>query len=191
MSPEKKYYDEQVLMESFKNSDLTAFRELYDTFYHPLLNYATRILHDAGDAEDILSESFVILWQKRNDFESFKSVAAFLYTVTRNACFTHLRKLKKKTNAHRELAYLVPDLDTMNSADAIREDLIQFSLIAAQRLPKEMKRVFQLIYMEGFSAAEAAEKLQLSVNTINAQKANAVKRIRSSLIRKGLLNIFF
>jgi len=190
MKPDEKFQNEQVLLESFNRNDLTAFRVLYDIFYHPLLNYANRILHDTGDAEDILSESFVILWQKRMDFKSFKSIAAFLYTVTRNACYTQLKKTKKKNSTYQDLSFVLPDAIHIDSAAAIREDLIQYSLIAALELPSEMKKVFQLIYIEGFSAMETAKKLQLSVNTVNAQKSNAIKRVRATLIRKGLLQVF-
>ena len=163
---------------------------LYDIYYHQLFNYANRILKDAEQAEDIISESFVIVWQKRMEFNSLKSVASYLYTVTRNGCLSHLKKVKKKIHTHQELTYLHTQNYALNSAEDIQADLIQLSIIAAQQLPEGMKKVFELIYIEGFSASEAAGKLHLSINTINVQKANSIKRVRATLMRKGFL-IFF
>ena len=190
MNQNPKYSDEHFLLESFKNNDLPAFRALYDIYYHQIYNYANRIVNDPEQAEDIISESFVIIWQKRMEFNSLKSVASYLYVVTRNSCFAHLKKLKKNNITRVGLAYQHGQQDLLNAADSIQADLIQLSMIAAQQLPKEMKKVFELIYIEGFSATEAAEKLQLSVNTVNVQRANAVKRLRATLIKKGFLITF-
>src|ERR1700730_598719 len=108
MNANPKYFDECSLLESFNKNDLSAFRTLYDIYYLQLYNYAVKIINDPEQVEDIISESFVIIWQKRADFTSLKSIAAYLYTVTKNACFTYLKKTKKKMRTHQELAYLRP-----------------------------------------------------------------------------------
>jgi RNA polymerase sigma-70 factor (family 1) len=190
MNSNPTYFDEFVLLESFKNNDLPAFRELYNIYYHQLYNYSYRIIGNQEEVEDILSESFFIIWKKRKEFSSLKSVAAYLYTITRNSCITHLRKAKRRLIAHKALAYNYPTEASVEITDAIKSDLVQWSIIAAQQLPKEMKKVFHLVYIEGFSAAEAAELLQLSIKTINSQKLNAIKRVKETLIKKGLLITF-
>ena len=190
MNNGSKYEDEFIMLQAFKANDLRAFRSLYDIYYHQLFNYASRILNDPEQAEDIISESFVIIWQKRDKFQSLKALAAYLYIVTRNSCFVHLKKIRKLSHSQKEAEYILGQSDLYEAVDAIKADLIQFSLIAAQKLPREMQKVFQLIYIEGFSAAEAADKLQLSIHTIKAQKVNAIKRVRETLIKKGLLMVF-
>jgi RNA polymerase sigma-70 factor (ECF subfamily) len=185
-----KYEDEFILLQAVKANDLHAFRSLYDIYYHQLFNYASRILNDPEQAEDIISESFVIIWQKKDKFQSLKALAAYLYVVTRNACFEHLKKIKRLSHSQKEAEYILTQPGLYEAVDAVKADLIQFSLIAAQKLPKEMQKVFQLIYIEGFSVSEAADRLQLSIHTVKAQKVNAIKRVRETLIKKGLLMVF-
>jgi RNA polymerase sigma-70 factor (family 1) len=184
------YLDEGLLLKAFKSNDLCAFREVYDIHYHQLLNYATRFISDSDQAEDVISESFVVVWQKRGEFESLKSITAFLYTITRNACLSQLKKDKRKAENLQRMSYLKSETNTEDITNAIKADLIQYALIAAAQLPPETKKVFQLLYIEGYSAIQAAEKLGRSVHTVRAQKTVAVKKIRETLIKKGLLLVF-
>lgn len=181
------YQDEFSLLQDFNRGDVTAFRAIYDNLYSPLYHFANRFVKDPEQAEDILAESFIVLWQKRKEFETFRGLTAFLYTCTRNACLTHLIKVKRHAVSHQEILYLFDQPEPLEKLEAIRTDLIQYSLIEGEKLPAAMKKVFQLLYIEGFSASEIADKLHLSVNTVRNQKANAIKRVRENLIKKGLL----
>ncbi len=191
MKPAVNHFDEITLLESFRRNDPDAFKVLFDMYNLQLHHYASRFISAPDQIEDIISESFVIIWQKRLEFNSLKSIAAYLYTVTRNACFSYLRKANKRASVFQELTYLNAEDNAEDIVSAVKSDLIQFSIIAARDLPAEMKKVFQLIYIEGYSASETAEKLSLSVHTVKAQKANAVKRIRQHLKKKGLLIFIF
>jgi RNA polymerase sigma-70 factor (family 1) len=190
MKSELRIFEEGLLLKGLKSNNLYAFRRLYDIYYHQLLNYASRFIAESDQAEDIISESFVVLWKKREEFETLQSIAAFLYTITRNACISQLKKDKTKAENLRRMAYLKPLTDAEDIANALKADLIQFTIIAAAQLPPEMKKVFQLIYIDGFSAIQTAEKLGRSVHTIRAQKTVAIKKIRETLVKKGLLMVF-
>jgi RNA polymerase sigma factor (sigma-70 family) len=186
-----KYPDEFILLEGFKKNDLSAFRSIYDIFYPQVYNFANRILREPAESEDIISESFVIIWERRQNFNSLKSLASYLYAVVRNKCYAHLKDTVNSNLSKKKFSYLISQANQQEVTDAIRADLIQYSIIAAQKLPPEMKKVFQLIYIEGFSATEAAKILNLSVHTVNAQKSNAIKRVKHTLLKKGLLIFFF
>ena len=190
MNRSNPYEDEFVLLRNFNEGDNAAFKAIYDTHYRPMLHFANRYVKDLEQAEDILTECFVILWQKREEFKTFKGLTSFLYTIIRNSCLNHLRKVKTRTNSIDQLSYLHKNNEKLQEVEKIKTDLIQYSLIEGSKLPSEMKKVFQLIYMDGFSLAEAADKLNLSIHTVRVQKANAVRRVRENLTRKGLLNWF-
>jgi RNA polymerase sigma-70 factor (family 1) len=184
------YEDESLLLRSFRTGDSDAFRAIYDMHYRPLYHFANQYVKDPEQAEDIIAESFIVLWQKRADFQTLKGLVAFLYTVIRNASLNHLRKIRRRVDSNKELTYLFESRELFQHTEAIKTDLIHLSLIEGSRLPSEMKKVFQLLYMEGFSTSEIADKLSLSVKTVRAQKGNAIRRIRESLTKKGLLSWF-
>ncbi len=191
MEPGVPYHDEFSLLDDFRSNNIFALQTIYDMHYHAIWNFANRFLKDDDQADDIVAESFIKVWKKRAEFDSLKGIAYFLYTITRNACISHLKKTRTKEKTHKEIAYLLGKDEDKVALESIREDLIQLSIIEAQTLPDKMKEIFQLSYIEGFSAAEVADKLELSTHTVWAQKRNAVKRVRENLLKKGLLSWMF
>jgi RNA polymerase sigma-70 factor (family 1) len=179
--------DESVILQLLIDGDTIAFRNIYNIYYHPLYHFAYRFVKDNEQVEDILAESFVVLWKKKEEFESFKGLISYLYTIVRNACFDHLKKTKRRNASDNEFAYLFEDGKNSEINDAIKTDLIQYSLIEGSKLPSQMRKIFHMLYIEGFSAVEIAEKLHLSIYTVKAQKFNAIRRVRNNLIKKGLL----
>ena len=185
------YEDESLLLLCFREGDGNAFKAIYDAYYRPLFHFANRYVKDTEQAEDLVAESFIVVWQKREEFQTLKGLTAFLYTIVRNASLNFLAKLRRQTASTNELTYLSANSQLENQLDAVRSDLIQYSLIEGANLPAEMKKVFRLLYIEGFSATEAADKLNLSVDTVRVQKRNAVRRVRDTLSKKGLLGWLF
>jgi RNA polymerase sigma-70 factor (family 1) len=183
--------NEFSLLQNLREDDINAFRFIYNSHYRPLYHFAIRFIKDSHQAEDIITECFISLWQKRKEFETFKGLVAFLYTCTKNGCLSHLKKVRRHETSHLEIAYLFDQSEVLDNADAIKNDLIQCSIIESENLPPAMKKVFQLLYIEGFKTTEIAQKLHLSVNTVRAQKANAIKRVRENLLKKGLLGWLF
>jgi RNA polymerase sigma-70 factor (family 1) len=191
MIPDTRYQNEFRLLEDFRSDHTMALQAIYDIHYHAIWQFANRYLKDDAETDDIIAESFVKIWQKRREFDSLKGIAYYLYTITRNACIGHLKKARTKERLQREIAYLWSSEEDPAAIESIKNDLIQLSLLEAQHLPEKMREVFQLLYMEGFSAAEVADNLDLSTHTVWAQKRNAVKRVRAGLLKKGLISWIF
>lgn len=191
MNADSGYQDEFRLLEGFRSDHTLALQIIYDMHYPGIWQFANRYLEDDAQTDDIIAESFVKIWQKRMEFDSLKGISYYLYTITRNACISHLKKRRTKEKAHREIAYLRGTEEDPAAVESIKNDLIQLSLLEAQQLPEKMRKVFQLLYLEGFSAAEVADKLELSTHTVWAQNRNAVKRVRENLLKKGLISWLF
>ncbi len=182
------YQDENLLLRDFKEGNNDAFKYFFNSFYNSLLHYVTRFVKSEPVAEDIIADAFVVLWKKKSEFNSIKSIGKFLYTVTKNASFGYLRHTKMVLRTSGEVAYFAELADKDVAAKAMREDLIQLSLIASSNLPGKMKEVFEMLFIEGFTTSEVAERLNLSIHTVRAQKGNAVKKIREILIQQGLIS---
>jgi RNA polymerase sigma-70 factor (ECF subfamily) len=191
MDADTGYQDEHRLMADFRADRPGALKVIYDMHYHGLRQFAQRFLKDEAQTEDIIAEGFVKVWQKRKAFDSLRGIAYFLYSITRNACISHLKKTRTKEKTHREMAYLSGMGDDAHAAEAIKNDLIQWSILESGNLPVKMREIFRLLYIEGFSAAEVADKLDLSTHTVWAQNRNAVKRVRENLLKKGLISWLF
>ena len=191
MNSNFKYQDEFTLLQKLRESDTFAFRFIYNSYYAPLCQFGERFVKDSRQSEDIVTECFVTIWQKRTEFHTLKGLIAFLYTCTRNACLTHIRKTQRHESSHLEIAFLSSHNEELENAEELKNDLSLCSLFESLNLPPGMKKIFQLLYIEGFSTSEIAEKLKLSVYTVRAQRSNALKKIRAGLSKKGLLSCFF
>jgi RNA polymerase sigma-70 factor (family 1) len=191
MKADLSYQDELSLLKNLRKGNISAFHLIYNTHYQPLFHFANRYIKDPDQAEDIIADTFITFWQKREEFNSFKGLTAFLYTCTRNACLNHINKIRRHSASHKEMSYLFEYSEPFENVEAVKNDLIHCSIIESQNLPAAMKRIFQLLYIDGFTTSEIAEKLHISVHTVRVQKVNAIKRVRDGLLKKGLLNWLF
>src|ERR1700729_824586 len=85
------------IVSRLKKGDTRALHALHDLFYPALRNFAISLVDDTPAAEDIVTEVFVILWRKHEDFETVQNIKAFLYISTRNACINHIKRLQRDT----------------------------------------------------------------------------------------------
>ncbi len=178
--------DPNYLLQRFQAGDMDAMETLYSLHYKSVWYFANRLLQDPEQAEDIVTESFVKLWERRLKFDSLKGIAAFLFLVTRNACYGHLKQAKRHAISHKELIYLNPPAEDIIHTELVRGETLRQVLLEAESLPPKMKKVFKLLFEEGLSLEETARELGLSIHTVIAQRANAIGKLKTRLAGKGL-----
>ncbi|MFB6454413.1 RNA polymerase sigma-70 factor [Chitinophaga sp. Hz27] len=167
------------LMPAFQQGAAESFNTFFKEYYKPLCFFADQLLGSMPDAEDIVKDSFVKLWNKRSDFDHPRSIKSFLYTTTRNACLNHLRHQKVHDHFQQEMIYL----DDKKGEDLILQRMIQSELIQSiyreiEKLPEKRQQVFRMIFLEGLKNDEIAEKLGISVFTVKEHKAKALAQLR-------------
>jgi RNA polymerase sigma-70 factor (ECF subfamily) len=164
---------------AFKNGHSHSLHAIHDEYYPALCHFAGGLLNDLPAAEDIVTEVFVVLWKKRQDFETLQNIKAFLYISTRNACLNYLRKLQRdsllKSNFSR---YLDADHEGFVLNEIIREEVLKQIYTAVETLPYQCRQVFKMSYVEGLSNSEIAERFRLSVHTVKNHKVRAIGLLR-------------
>src|SRR5438876_1059349 len=88
-----------------------TFTATFNHYYHPLVFFARKLLHDATAAEDIVTEIFLKYWQKQNNFNSLPAIKTFLYISTRNACLNYLQRASYQARAKTALLQTSDDND--------------------------------------------------------------------------------
>jgi RNA polymerase sigma-70 factor (family 1) len=180
------YRSPEALLHDFRSGNQQALKVVYNFHYHALWSFANRILKDGDAAEDIIAESFIKLWERRMQMESIKGMIAYLYTIIRHACLTHLSQQSKMEQVHEEARYL-EQFNNNIAVEEYRSGLIQLILLEASKMPKQMQTVFSMAYLEGMQALAIADKLSVSIHTVQTQKKRALKRLRLQLSKKGIL----
>ena len=148
---------------------------LFERYYKPLVLFANTLLHDLPEAEDIVLEQFVKIWEK----ELYRHIhphalSTFLFTIVKNACINQI-----------DLPHYSIAEEESNQLD---ETAIETVLTAVRKLPEKTQRVVQLVMCQGCTYQETANKLDVSINTVKTLLKAGMKELRSEL--KGYKKIF-
>lgn len=172
---------EQLLERIAKNSDQLAFGQLFSHYCDRLIYFAAAFVRSREEAEEVVADVFVKLWQTRERLPDIRYFQTYLYTAVRNTALNHQ---SRAIFPHEALddghAALVPCLVTPEDALISRENLRQIEQ-AVNQLPLRCRLIFKLVKEDGLSYREVAEVLDISVNTVNAQITIALKKLGSAI----------
>lgn len=190
MSEETRNTD-RLLVESLKKGDLFAFDQLFTKYSQKLYYFAKSYLDSKEDAEGLVQDVFLKIWEKRRELKEHLSFNAYLYTVTFNAIRKYFRK---KTREKKYLDNYLENFDGTHNETAMDieyNNLRELADKAIEKLPEKRKMVFLLSRHEGLNNEEIANRLQISKNTVENQMTQALKFLREKLGKETILSILF
>jgi RNA polymerase sigma-70 factor (ECF subfamily) len=149
---------------------------------HKLFRFANRLLNNIPEAEDVVQEVFIRLWDRRENLKQFRSLEAFSITITKNMC---LDRLKSKSNKRDELTEQNEETDffTPGMATELNDSYRQINKLINQ-LPEQQRMIIQLRDVEGYEFEEIAGMLDITENTIRVNLSRARKKIREGMQKK-------
>ena len=158
---------------------MKEYEKLFNECYVPVLRYCCTIVLDADDAEDIVQQVFVSLWQKITDNDIIRiSPGAYLYKAVYNASLDYLRH--KKVRQRYEDESLIND--TINDADETAGKELQKRIQdSIAQLPDQCGRIFRMNRFENLKYREIAAELNIAEKTVENQMGKALKMLKKSL----------
>ncbi|MBL7735824.1 MAG: RNA polymerase sigma-70 factor [Chitinophagaceae bacterium] len=175
---------EVILLQEMVSSsgDQHAFMRLYRLYFSSLLQFAVSFLRSRPVSEEIVSDVFLHLWQKRASLGSIHNLTVYLYTCIRNHCLNHLAKQKREhIYWFDEESFSIPSEGLDPEQLFITLELAKEIDAVVRRLPPKCRMIFKLIREDGLKYREAAKVLDISVKTVEAQMGIAVKRIHEAI----------
>lgn len=169
--------------------DKAALAELYDRFSRPLYATALRIVTDPTDAQDLMHDAFIALWEKAATFDAQRGSAfAWAVTLIRNRAIDRVRSRRRRGEL---LAASVPsdlgyDENSGVSADANATLVDQASAVraAVATLPSDQKRAVELAFFSGLTQLEIAQKLSEPLGTVKARIRRGLLKLRDALAHR-------
>lgn len=159
-------------------NDQAAYKELFVLLHSRLKQFAYSILKSQEEAEELVSDLFIKVWQKRDQLTTIESPLLYFYTTAKNLAYNRLNKQKRQQNlqpeewlVHLNSIYFDPEQLMMT------EEMMRQIRQAVNSLPPRCRIIFKLVKEDGLKYKEVAELLQLSVKTIEAQMAIALRRL--------------
>ncbi len=158
-----------------------VFETEFKTNFKGLCFFAIKYVKDHDTAKEIVQESFIALWEKRDSMDLSKSLKTYLSTTVRNKCLNYLRDNQKFNKDILELEGLDANIKYVQQDHLIEDELQNRIEEAINKLPGKCKEIFVLNRMKHMKYQEIADKLGVSIKTVEAQMSKALKHMRTEL----------
>lgn len=166
------------------DSNTTEFERLFRTEYKGLCFFAYKYVKNTEVAREIVQEAFAALWEKRVEIDYSRNVKSYLSTSIHNKCLNYLRDNRKFNGNILELENLLEwsENDDLNASDPLTEKELKLTISnAIDELPEKCREVFILNRYENMKYKDVADKLGISVKTVEAQMSKALQYLRTRL----------
>lgn len=158
-----------------------VFEEMYKAHFRALHAYANSILEDREQAEEMVQQVFLKLWEKKAQLEINSSLQAYLYRSVYNESINFLKHEKVKRAHVSFVKHTTNEASNNHHKNIDTKELEEKIRVALHKLPEQCRTIFQLSRHEELKYKEIAERLQLSVKTIENQMGKALKIMRTEL----------
>lgn len=179
--PGMEFQDEQMALLLGKR-DEAAFEQVFKTHYKNLHAYAFTILKDEDEAEEMVQQVFFKLWERSEHLSFSGSIAAYLYRAVHNESLNFIKHQKVKAGHQMHVAYSMKNKSEQAQPKMIRKELENKFREALNELPEQCRTVFQLSRFEDMKYKEIADKLDISVKTVENHMGKALKLLRTKLV---------
>ena len=173
----------KILFDSVcRDEEMEAYKKLYSLLCSRLIHFSASIVYSYHLAEEIVSDVFVMLWQKRRRLQHVNNPLVYLYVSTRNLSLNSLQQQKK----HRYASLEALDANALGVTPDAEHNLISAEVslkieAAIRSLPTRCQLIFRLIKLDGLKYKDVAALLDISPKTVDAQLTIAVKKISQAI----------
>lgn len=164
----------------FKIETKADFEKLFNTYYSNLCAYANNFLKDVDASEEVVQEVLFKLWTNRESIEITSSVQSYLFRAVRNVSLNVLKHINIREDYKQQNEYERQN-ELSSEDEMIVSELEQRIRHTIDLLPMERKKIFIMSRYEGLKYKEIADKLNISVSTVENQMVKALKFLRDEL----------
>lgn len=176
-------------MTDYSATEKASFSEIYRIYFPKLVRFSREYVVSIEDAENIVQDIFMYLWEHRDMLSSLTNLNAFLFTLAKNRCidfYRHKTLIDKKKESldslqERELKLKMEALMQFDDNIFTEKEIEQLLNQAIQHLPEKCRQVFILSRMEGLKHEEIATQLDISVHTVQNHIVAALRKLKVEL----------
>lgn len=173
--------DDLKVVEALRAGNENMFELLFRQYYNSLCNYANSIVKDVDEAEDMVQQVMITIWEKRNTLQITTSLKSYLFRAVHNASLNSIRKQKTITSYTESNMQSQEMSEMATSGNVMTKELNSQIGIAIEKLPQQCRMVFKLSRFENMKYAEIAVHLEISVKTVENHMGKALKLLRMEL----------
>ncbi len=172
---------EKILFEKVKQNDKNAFTIIFSNYYNDLVMFASTFSKDKDIAEEVVQDVFVKLWNERHYINVESSLKSFLLKSVQNKCIDWLRHLKSREKFINESNLIRNNFENNTEDYLLYSELSENIENILSKLPDDICQAFKMNRYEGMKYNEIAEKLDVSVRTVEVRIGKALHLLREHL----------
>ena len=176
------------IVTQFIKGDESSFKVIFNFFYPRIYHFVREYIPNDDLAENMVQDTFLILWDNRQNLKSDTNINAWLYTVARNNCLKKLRDDKSGKGSlfsHRinglELEMNLNALSSLDTSELTFSEIERIIENTLAELPPQCRKIFELSRFENRKNKEIAEELEISVKAVEGQITKALKIFKKTL----------
>jgi len=164
------------------HDDQWAYQELFSQFYCSLTKFAFGLIKSKQSAEEVVSDVFMKIWEKRARLEQIENLRVYLFVATRNTALNYLDKQKKSCTINLDELQAEPRCTYVDGEQMlVTAELMLRIHREIDRLPPKCRTIFKLVKEDQLRYKEVAEILHVSVKTVENQLAIALRKIGAAV----------
>jgi RNA polymerase sigma-70 factor (ECF subfamily) len=172
---------EQQQLRKIQKGDIQSFEKLFHRYYSGLCGYAETLIGKKEVAEEVVQDVFYNIWKNREALKISKSWQSYLYRAAFNNSMMYLRKMRREQPLN-EGGSLDPEVGTPDPSQLMQlNEVSEVVSKTLKDLPEKTREIFRLNRQEGLKYREIADRLSISVKTVEANMGKALKALRNSL----------
>jgi len=174
---------ERRLVADLLEGDESAFCELYALYKDRLMWFSLKFLKSRDMVEDVFQDAFTVVWQSRRFINPDASFSSYLYTIMRNRILNQLRNAANEEKLKESILSQALDYTEDTKREVMLNDLKSLISHALQQLTPRQREIFEMSREAQLSHKEIADKLGISINTVQEHISTSLKLIRTYLIK--------
>ncbi|MBE8724373.1 RNA polymerase sigma factor [Flavobacterium hungaricum] len=180
-------YTDSVLLHLLKKDDQSAYTEIFERYSRLLVNHAYKMLGSQDEANDVVQEVFLAIWNKRYELTVTGSLSSYLYKAVKNRILNHIAHEKVVSRYADSISDFIENDYVFADSNLRAKELEAIIAKEIALLPEKMREVFLLRKVEELSYDEIADQLNITDKTAKQQVYNSVKILREKL--KSLMHV--
>jgi RNA polymerase sigma-70 factor, ECF subfamily len=169
------------IIRRIRQGDIGQFESLFRSSYVSLVRYAKTLIKDHDSSEEIVQDLFFRIWQDKEKLNIESSLNGYLFRSVHNRCLHYIEHNRVVERHAQEMSYRQQESQESPS-DILQYKELQTKIARIlERLPERCGQIFYMSRFEGLKYTEIAEKLSVSVKTVESNMGRALKEFRKEL----------
>ena len=166
-----------MVLHALREGNHLAYEKVYLHHVSSVKKFMTLLTRSEDIAEEITQETFITLWEKRENIDPDKNISGYLYIIAKNFALKHFRKNKIISDVEIQedndpLMNITPDEILIAKEKEILTEIV------IKKMPAQRRKIYELSRKEGLTNSEIAERLNISKNTVENHVTSALKDLR-------------